>query len=201
MPAKKKVDKEIIVTTALEILRKEGYSSINARRLAKELNCSTQPVYYIFGTMEGLKNELKNAAIKIHSKYVRQYLEQGEHEDYSAYGLGFIRFATQEKQLFRFLYLYDEKGGKSVDDVHLELIYDVMQKNYGYDREIVIQFHTEMSYFTYGIAMMMNTGYLVLSEKEVVKKLHLEFMALAGIYGPPPAFLKRRGENENAKGQ
>lgn len=197
MPAKKKIEKEMLVTKALEILRKEGFSAINARRLAKELNCSTQPVYYIFGTMEALKNELKVEATKIHSQLVRQYLDQVEYADYSAYGLGFIRFATKEKELFRFLYLYDEKGGKRVDDVHLELIYDVMQKNYGYDRETVIQFHTNMSYFTYGIAMMMNTGYLMLSEKEVAEKLHLEFMALAKIYGAPPAFLNSNaGKND-----
>ena len=195
MPAKKKIEKEMLIAKALEILRKEGFSAINARRLAKELNCSTQPVYYIFGTMEGLKNELKVEASRIHSQFVRKYLDQGEYADYSAYGLGFIRFATEEKELFRFLYLYDEKGGKCVDDVHLELIYDVMQKNYGYDRETVIQFHTNMSYFTYGIAMMMNTGYLILPEEDVAEKLHLEFMALAKIYGVPPAF--QRVEDTN----
>ena len=103
MPAKKKIEKEMLVQKALELLRAEGFSAINARRLAKELNCSTQPVYYTFGTMEGLKNELKIEATKIHSRYVRQYLDQGEYVDYSAYGLGFVRFATEEKELFRFL--------------------------------------------------------------------------------------------------
>ena len=76
-----------------------------------------------------------------------------------------------------------------------------MQKNYGYDRETVMQLHTNMSFFTYGIAMMMNTGYLKLSEEEIAEKLHLEFMALARIYGAPPRYVKRderKGEVEDA---
>ena len=39
MPPLKKVQKEDILKATLEILKKEDIESLNARRIAKELNC------------------------------------------------------------------------------------------------------------------------------------------------------------------
>ena len=53
MPPKVKISKEDIVNTALELI-KNG-EEINARSLAIRLNCSTQPIFSNFKTMEDLK--------------------------------------------------------------------------------------------------------------------------------------------------
>ena len=192
MPAKKKIDKEMILEASLSILRGEGYSALNVRRIAKELKCSTQPIYYIFGNMETLLAEIKAEAEKVHHKYVSKYLEDEKYRNYPSYGLGFVRFATEEKELFRYLYLYEEKGGKKVDDIHLEAIYELIQKEYGYSREISEKFHSQMSFYSYGLAMMMNTGYIKLSDEEISENLNTEFMALISVFGPPPAFIGKK---------
>ena len=186
MPAKRKVTKEMILDTSLSILRKEGYEALNARTIAKELGCSTQPVYYVFENLEELKSELRILAADYHRQIVKECLEGKGYDNYRAYGIAFVRFAVEEKELFRYLYLYDSKGGKAVDDVNLPQILDVMEGRYGYSREVAEKIHREMSFYSYGIAMMMSTGYLVLSEEEVSEHLHTEFMALISIYGAPP---------------
>ena len=56
MPPIRKIQKEDIVKTSLEILKTESMDSLNARRIAKELNCSVQPIFYNFENMEDLKN-------------------------------------------------------------------------------------------------------------------------------------------------
>ena len=63
MPAVRKVSKEQIIDAAVEVLRDDGFSAINARSVAKKLGCSTQPIYFSFKNMDELK-----AALKAHDK-------------------------------------------------------------------------------------------------------------------------------------
>ena len=55
MPPKIKVTKEDIVAAALDIVRRSGAEAINARTVAAALQCSTQPVFSNFATMEDLR--------------------------------------------------------------------------------------------------------------------------------------------------
>ena len=48
MPAVKKINKEDIIKAGVEIVRKEGITNLNARKIASSLNCSTQPIYYLY---------------------------------------------------------------------------------------------------------------------------------------------------------
>lgn len=65
MAPKTKVPKEKILDTALTLLIQEGHESINIKRLAQELGCSTQPISWSFGSMEQLRTEL--------TRYAREY--------------------------------------------------------------------------------------------------------------------------------
>ena len=55
MPAVRKVSKEQIIDAAVDVLRDDGFSAINARSVAKKLGCSTQPIYFSFKNMDELK--------------------------------------------------------------------------------------------------------------------------------------------------
>ena len=48
MPRATKFLKEDIIEAASAVVKKEGLSAINARRVAKELGCSVQPIFYQF---------------------------------------------------------------------------------------------------------------------------------------------------------
>ena len=58
MPAIKKISKETVIDAAVDVLREDGFSAINARSVAKKLGCSTQPIYHSFRNMEELKTAL-----------------------------------------------------------------------------------------------------------------------------------------------
>ena len=60
MPPVRKITKEDIIKKSLSIVNEEGLTSLNARRLAKELMCSTQPIFSQFKNMEEL-----NSAVNI----------------------------------------------------------------------------------------------------------------------------------------
>ena len=198
MPAAKKVPRDKIIDAAIEVLRDGGFSAINARSVARRLGCSTQPIYLSFQSMEELKAALTERAIEMHTQRVRDSLRAHEGNDsrYSSYGMGFVRFAAEEKQLFRWLYLEGEQLGPYQNDVLLPEVIDVIVDEFGYSQEVARRFHQDMIYFSYGLAILANTDHLHLTEAELRETFRREFRALIAIYGKPaklPPFAVKAG--------
>ena len=188
MPAVKKVSKEEIVDAAVDVLRDGGFSSVNARSVARKLGCSTQPIYFSFRNMDELKAALIERAVQMHEQRVRDSLRANEGNDsrYSSYGMGFVQFAAEEKQLFRWLYLEGEQLGPYQNDILLPEVIGVIMEEFGYGEDFARRFHQDMIYFTYGLAILANTGHLPLTEPELREAFRREFRALIAIYGKPP---------------
>ena len=107
-----KITKEMITDAALEVIRKDGTESLNARSIAKTLGCSTQPVLYQFQTMEELIHATYAKADQIHTQAI---LPKGKWENpLLELGMNYIRFACEEKNLFRFLFQSDHFAGKDL---------------------------------------------------------------------------------------
>ena len=198
MPAVRKASREQIIDAAVAILRDDGFSAINARSVAKKLGCSTQPIYFSFQSMDELKAALSERAIRMHTRRVRDSLRAHEGNDsrYSSYGMGFVRFAAEEKQLFRWLYLESHQLGPYQNDVLLPEIIAVIVEEFGYSEEVARRFHQDMTYFTYGLAILANTDHLHLTETELREAFRREFRALTAIYGKPaklPEFAVKAG--------
>lgn len=117
MPPKPKITKDMVIEAAFEIARETGAENINARTVAKKLNCSTQPVMYHFSTIE----ELKKAAYDKSNAYHTQYLLSSPNPQESpmlCIGLNYIRFAMEEPHLFRFIF----QSGFAAENSLLEMI-------------------------------------------------------------------------------
>lgn len=198
MPAVRKASKDEIVDAAVEVLREGGFAAVNARSVAKKLGCSTQPIYFSFRNMEELKAALTARAIELHTRRVRDSLRAHEGNDsrYSSYGMGFVKFAAEERQLFRWLYLEGEQLGPYQNDVLLPEVIAVIIEEFGYSEEVARRLHQDMIYFTYGLAILANTGHLQLTEEELREAFRREFRALIAIYGKParlPEFAVKAG--------
>ena len=107
MPPTAKITREMVIEAGLSIVRGEGQESLNVRRVAAELGCSTQPVMYHFKTMDELKAEIYDAADGFHTDYIVKDCEGAESPMLSI-GLNYIRFAEKEKHLFKFLFQSDK---------------------------------------------------------------------------------------------
>ena len=99
MPPKVKVTKEAIVDAAVQIVRKDGAAAINARAIAAMLNCSTQPVFSNFATMEALRLAVVEKADALCQGYIQREIESGNYPEYKASGMAYIRFAKEEAML------------------------------------------------------------------------------------------------------
>lgn len=63
IPGKKQITRQMILSSALEILKTGGMEAVNVKLLAKTLNCSTQPIYLSFANMDALRTELSFCAV------------------------------------------------------------------------------------------------------------------------------------------
>lgn len=198
MPAAKKVSRDQIIDAAVDVLRDGGFSAVNARSVAKKIGCSTQPIYFSFKSMDELKAALTERAIQMHTQRVRDSLRRHERNDsrYSSYGMGFVKFAAEEKQLFRWLYLEGQQLGPYQSDILMQEVIGVIVDEFGYTEDVARRFHQDMIYFTCGLAILANTDHLHLTEPELREALRREFRALIAIYGKPtklPEFAVKAG--------
>ena len=96
MPARKKIGKEDIIDACLNIIRKDGIDALNARKIAKALGCSTQPLFYYYENMDEIKNEVLQEI----SKLFNQALLKSNYDQpvYKDIGVNYIRFASNEPE-------------------------------------------------------------------------------------------------------
>ena len=171
MPPKVKVTKEDIIHTAVTIVRNSGAQAINARTVAAALNCSTQPVFSNFATMEELRLAVVEQADCLCQAYMRREMESRKYPAYKASGMAYIRFAKEEKELFKLLYMRDRSGEVIPEEAGLTgEMQTMVQNNTGLDETDAKLFHLEMWAYVHGIATMFATGFLDL-EWELVSRM------------------------------
>ena len=174
MPPKTKVTVEMIVHAAVEVARRSGYESINARTVSGQLHCSTQPVMYHFSTIESLKKAAYRQADKLHSECMMK-TAPGQ-EPILGIGLNYIRFAVEEPQLFRFLFQsgYAEENNllEMVDSEELVPVLTAMQEGAGLSMEKTRNVFITVALFAHGYASIIANNHLEFDEKLIAQ--HLE---------------------------
>ena len=184
MPPKVKTTREEIINTAFEIVRQSGEQFLNARTIAKALNCSTQPVFSNFTSMNELRLAVVEKADALCKEFAKREVESGKFPPYKAHGMAYIRFAKEEKELFKLLYMRDRTEESSQSDTeHNEQMESLIQKNIGISGTAAGLFHLETWAYVHGIATMFATGYLDLDWDLVSKMLTDAYQGLRKQYG------------------
>ena len=159
MPPVRKITKEDIIKKSLSIVNEEGLTSLNARRLAKELMCSTQPIFSQFKNMEELNSAVVDEISHIFDKYMLK--ENYNHLVYKDIGLNYIHFAKEYPNYFKILFQSDKKL-KARSFVELtgpsKRIFETIQKQTGLSNEEVIKFHIKMWFYVNGIANLVSNN-------------------------------------------
>jgi len=179
MPPRVKVFKEDIISVALQILQKQGCSALNARALANHIGCSTQPIFSNFATMDELKYELLKEVHKRYVSYIRDELLLNRYPDYKASGMAYIRFAHEEKELFKFLFMRDrsEENNEFMEEDFSDSVYFI-SKHLELSYEDATTFHLEMWTYVHGIATMLATSYLELEHDKISDMLTDAYLGL-----------------------
>ena len=162
MAPKVKVTKEEIIKTTVELVRTNGQYAINARAIASSLNCSTQPIFSNFESMEDLEQSTILAAYEIYINFIQNEVQSGKYPKYKAFGMAYIRFAKDEKELFKLLFMRDRSDEEaSLSPDFDESVKMIMQAN-SVSLETAQRMHFELWAFVHGIGTMLATSFMPL---------------------------------------
>lgn len=184
MPPKVKVTKEDIVNTATLIVRESGAEALNARSVAAKLGCSTQPIFSNFLTMDELHFAVIERADALCREYMHREEQSGEFPVYKANGMAYIRFAKEERELFKLLYMRDRRAEATLQSTDLaDQMESIVQSNTGLENDAAKLFHLEMWVYVHGIATMFATGFLDLDRELVSRMLTDSYQGLRARFG------------------
>lgn len=176
MARKTTISKEIILEAALKMLIRDGYASVNVKTLAAEIGCSTQPIVWHFGNMDGLRRALSEYAMAYAAGKAASDFDN-KLESFEFLGRAYVKMALKEPNLFKFLYLGGNPLGKpyNLKDVgrakNEEMISKIAGQT-GLNEEQVIRFLRNTIIYSHGIATMLATGVLKGSEKDMMELIN-----------------------------
>lgn len=175
MPPKAKITKDMVIDAAFDVAREEGAENINARTVAKKLNCSTQPVMYHFETIEELKKAAYAKADRYHTEYLMD-LKKLQKGVMLGIGLNYICFAIKEPHLFRFLFQSGFAAGSSllemIDSDELIPVLSAMQEAMNMSMGQTKKVFLTIALFAHGYASIIANNSLEYDEELVTA--HLE---------------------------
>ena len=195
MPPKSRLSKPAILAAAVELVRESGPDALNARALAQRLGCSTQPIFSNYASMEALRAGVIAAALERYHQYLAQSIASGKYPPYKASGMAYIRFALEEKELFKLLFMRDRSGETIGEDLEeVGPIIALIREKTGMSFERARLFHLEMWLYVHGIAAMLATNYLPWTMEDIsgfltdaFEGLRMRFEALPPENPPSPS--------------
>jgi AcrR family transcriptional regulator len=184
MPPKTTISRDKILDAALELVREEGLAGLSARRIARRLGCSTQPIYWTYGSMEKLRAEVLARVAEVARSYLAASSAEKQSMPFLQVGLGSLRFARDEPQLYRLvaqsgIFFRDLEQGKPPPDFVLQQM-RADPHLAGLTDEQLTRINALMFFFSQGLAtlfgaeldqdpMSMATEYLALAGQAVVE--------------------------------
>ncbi len=178
MPPKKRISSEDIVYAGIRVIDKEGIDGFNARGIASELKCSTQPIFSNFVNMDDLREAVYQKAKDIFNKKVEENIM--ENVSLLVMVLEYTNFANTQKELYNFLFMnnrYDAPTlfnflDKSNEEL-VNMVKEITELNDANAKELL----NMMTYYVYGMATRLANRKTVLDEEK------LKYYVLKGYLG------------------
>lgn len=172
MPPKFKFKREEIVEAAVNLTRRGGVDAVTARGIAGELGVSTQPIFTCFKNMEEAKEEVRIYAEKL----CHNYLEKGVEASipFFGFGMAYIRFAKEEPELYKMLFINPDKEGESMLDtlsgIRL-IVINSIEKTYRFNEKESKRLFRDLWFVAHSIATLCVGGICPFSDEEIAKIL------------------------------
>ncbi len=186
MPRSVQITREKILTAALDVLIREGYSAVSIKSIARELNCSTQPIAWQFGNMDNMREALTKEAVA----YANQKMMPTSTNCIEAFwqiGYGYINLAFDTPNLFRFVYMGESKnycrGGFNsiLTDKGNAVLIDKLYQYLNISKEQADMLFQRMIVYTHGMVSLVVAGVLNCTKEQVysiVKNFGLDLLSL-----------------------
>ena len=173
MPKSTTITQEIIIETAFEMVRKEGFTILSARNIAKQIGCSTQPIYCCYKNMEDLKAEICKKALAFLQNVMLSYSKTGN--TLLDLGLGYVQMAYTESALFKAFYMDNVTNVKLTDIFpESERVVEIMKNSEECQNISDEELKNDIAkgwMLAHGIASLVAVGMLVYDEDKILEIL------------------------------
>ncbi|MED9891916.1 MAG: TetR/AcrR family transcriptional regulator [Ruminococcus champanellensis] len=169
MPPSVKFTKEEIVNAALQVVREKGTAALTTRQIAAVLGVSTRPIFTYFQNMQQVQEAVRQATQALYHSYIKKGLEQVH--PFIGLGEQYIRFATQEPELYRLLFLPLAPGSENKAMEEMErtqnLVLDFLQQIYQLDEAAAKRFFRDVWLVAHSLAALIVTNCCPYSPEEI----------------------------------
>lgn len=169
MPPKVKFQKEEIIEAAVNITRERGINAVTAREVGARLGVSSRPLFTYFDTVDELKKEVYFYAKNLYQEYVKNGLKA--EIPFLGVGQNYIRFAKEEKELYKYLFLTAPDGikGSAIDGLKLsqDLVRESLMHIYHMDGDTADKYFRDLWLVAYSITTLIVTGDCPYSDEEI----------------------------------
>lgn len=169
MPPSVKFTKEEIVNAALQVVREKGTATLTTRQIAAVLGVSTRPIFTYFQNMQQVQEAVRQAAQALYHSYIKKGLEQVH--PFIGLGEQYIRFATQEPELYRLLFLPLAPGSENKAMEEMErtqnLVLEFLQQIYQLDEAAAKRFFRDVWLVAHSLAALIVTNCCPYSPEEI----------------------------------
>ena len=168
MARKESITKQMIIDGAFDLLKKDGVEAVTARKLAAHIGCSTQPIFRVYTNMDELLAELFEKARKYYEDFCNSN-KKAYDTPFVSLGINYIRFAKQEQNIFRLLFLSGNKNHtlyELINGNENAFVMKEIKKIPNLNMDNVELIFTKVFIFMHGMAGMTITGEFDLTDKE-----------------------------------
>ena len=184
MPPKQQITRETIIKAGFELVRSSGAEALNVRKVALKLNCSTQPIMYQFASVNELKDEIYAEADRFHTEYIMD-IDSDSEDPMLAIGLRYIKFAAEEKYLFRFLFQSDKYASRGFDELiggdELTPIFSILHEQAEITEQQSRDVFAALFLAVHGISGLLANNSMDYDEEYFKKILNNVFMGVIGM--------------------
>lgn len=161
MGRKTQITKDMMIEAAYDILKTEGYPAVNINTIANKVGCSTQPISWQFGNMQGLRKELYYyTAHKMFGQLISGTEELNAVEKFLETAKRYVSFVNREPNVFRFICVDDPGDIVAVTSNVTDLMGDdrirsILAEELNIPLDVSAKVVTDIVLYTQGLAVTM----------------------------------------------
>lgn len=175
MPPKPKYTREQVEQAAFALVCEQGEEALTARELGRRLGISVTPLFTLFRDME----EVRQAVYARAQRCFEEYTAVAEHyvPAYKKRGMQWVRFAQEQPQLFRLLYMQRTGAGADYDRVMQQVGFNkdediaIIVRDYHATPQQAEHLFMQLWIYTYGLCVLCAAQVCSFSEAEIARRL------------------------------
>lgn len=115
-----KINKEMIIEAALNIMNEKGFRAVNTRDIASLIGVSTQPIYSCYKSVGEMLEDMYAKAVESFKEMLFTSLDESDF--LYSFSLSYINIAKENSNLFRFIFFEYYKETLSRENIYALLL-------------------------------------------------------------------------------